>query len=65
MIHGVEGLGGVHEEDEEVVPRVPLHRLVVDFVEVSDVVLEGAPRDEALLRPLQGVVKARIASTTA
>ena len=58
MVHRVEGLSGVHEEDEEVLIRVPLHRLVEDVVEVTDVVLEGPPRDEALLGPLQGVVEA-------
>jgi hypothetical protein len=58
VVHGVEGLGRVHEEDEEVAFALAFHRLVVGLVELTDVILEDAPGDEALLRPVQRVVEA-------
>ena len=49
VVDGVEGLGGVHEEDEVVVPLLVLHCVVEGLVELLDVVLEDALGDEALL----------------
>jgi hypothetical protein len=58
VVHRVEGLGGVHEENEEVVLAFPFHCLVVSLVEVADVIFEDALRDEALLGRMQGIVEA-------
>ena len=57
MVNGVESFRCVHEQHVEVAAL--LHRAVEVLVEVADVILEHPQRDEAFLRPIQGVVERR------